>query len=661
LEHRISSQALFAFHPPAEARWEAWEAARQYLDQLDREEADVAARRAKLIADNPSKTDHAAVCAWHLQECARFTDAQGVGRKLGRVLYRRALEHGEIELPDWVSKGRVLVSDRSLERWEQKLNTGGAAALDPKWHKSGRTGHFEAYPEHRDYVLGLLSQRPHLGPKRFWEGLKARFGHQQVPSVDAVARFLDHWKQENPVEWAYMVNPDKAKGKYQVAFGSRSEDVVALNDLWETDATPNDILVNDSSKRYTLCAMVDVFSDRRRFLLTDTPRGLAHGMLIRRCVREWGLPRRIKTDNGRDYVSAYTARIFGDLGIEQILCRPFSGEEKPHVERGFRTFLHDLVELLPGYIGHNVAQAQDLRAQKTFAQRLKEAKPGDVVEAGMSLEEFETFMEKWCLADEHRVRESGRLKGKSPHQVVNEWAASNPISRVQDPNALDYLLLPAILKTVQKKGIRHQNRHYIAPELGEILGRQVEIRESPEDAGRVLVFKDGQFLCLAEDPDMTGVSRSEIAARARERQKAVARADREVQRELRKAVDPKAVAEEIIQDRLRAVDPVSTLQTPLPVSSLSLAAAATAKAADALAAIRAKQEPAPAPSLDPQVEAEIRESLVPKPPLEDPKDRFIRLLRAPSVSTADREWMDFFATTPEGEGILFGFQSFKQA
>lgn len=660
-EFRINSADLFSFNPQARTRWEAREAARLVAQQMDREEAAAAARQAKLIEENPSKTDYAAACAWHLQECARFTEAQGVGRKMGRVLYSRALDQGQIILPDWVRKGRIMVSDRTLERWEQKLKTGGAAALDPHWGTGGRTPYFETHTDQRNFVLSLLAQKPHLTAKKFWEALKAHYGVERVPAIDAVTRFLKHWKAENPEEYLRMRNPDKAKSKYQVAFGSRSEHVVRLNQLWETDASPNDFMFLKDRHRYVLCAAVDVYSDRRRFLLTPSPRGLAHGLLFRMCLKDWGLPEVIKTDNGKDYTSAYMTRFFADLGIEQTLCKPFSGEEKPHVERGFRTFFHDLVEMLPGYTGHNVAQAQDLRAQKSFADRLKEAKRGDVVEAGMTREEFEDFMNRWILADEHRVRQSDRLKGKTPHQVVDAWAAENPVRRVLDMQAVDTILLPAFPKTIQKKGIRHENRFYIAPELGEIIGRQVEIRQSPDDAGRVMVFKDGEFFCLAEDPEMTGVSRSEIAARAREHQKAAGKAQREVQRELKKLVQPQAVAEEILQDRLRAVDPVSRFQTADPISSTALAAAAAAKAADSLAALRDRQQPAPIPQLDPAEEAEIRAAMVPKAPLEDPKDRFIRLLRAPFVPAQDREWMDYFATTPEGEGILLGFHPYKQA
>ena len=108
--------------------------------------------------------------------------------------------------------------------------------------------------------------------------------------------------------------------------------------------------------------------------------------------------------------------------------------------------------MMPGYIGHNVAQAQDIRARRSFAQRLQEAKKGEAVESGMTREAFEAFIERWCLAEDHRTRTSGRLKGKSPAQVVDAWAQEHPVRRIHDPNALDYLLAEGATKVIGKKG-----------------------------------------------------------------------------------------------------------------------------------------------------------------------------------------------------------------
>ncbi len=82
------------------------------------------------------------------------------------------------------------------------------------------------------------------------------------------------------------------------------------------------------------------------------------------------MPQIIKTDNGADYVSKHISRIMAGLSIEQIKCPPFTPEAKPHVEGVLGTFSRDMLELLPGYIGHNVAQRKDIEDRKSFAERL---------------------------------------------------------------------------------------------------------------------------------------------------------------------------------------------------------------------------------------------------------------------------------------------------
>ena len=659
IEHRITAADLFALHPKAETRWRVRKAAELVAAQMDKAETEKAARREQIQLANPATTDRGSAKAWHLGRFRQFQAESGHAKKRALSLYVVAVLEKTIEVPDWVLGAHQKLSERSLERWQAALEGGGAAALDPRYHGTTRS-HFEQYPEQATWLEGLLLNRPHASARLLHEALKAEF-QADAPAVDAVLRWKRRYLAEHAREFLMATNPDKYKNKYQSAMGSRSAHVVRLNQLWETDATKADLMFTGDPRRYTLCQVVDVYSDRRRFLVVETSSGRAHGLLLRRCILEWGLPEQLKTDNGKDYTSKYITRFVASLAIEQILCAPFSGEEKPHVERGFRTFLHDLVELIEGYTGHNVAQAQDIRARRSFAQRLQEAKKGEVVETGMTREEFELFVERWCLADDHRERTRGRLKGQTPAQMVDAWAKEHPVRRIHDPLALDYLLADGATKTVKKKGIEHQRRIFMAPELGAIIGRQVEIRLSPETPGRIAVFQDGVFVCHAEDPELVDVNRAEVAARARALQKAADKATRAVHRELKAQVKPAAVLESILQQRLRNVDPTSTLQVSEPVETTATAAAVAAKVAENLAEEARRQEAAPMVRqmpLSPAQELAAREFLA-REDREDPRERYIRLARQPLVSAEDRDWMDHFETTPEGLGLKKAFQQFQ--
>ncbi|MBN2690561.1 MAG: DUF3486 family protein, partial [Burkholderiaceae bacterium] len=108
-------------------------------------------------------------------------------------------------------------------------------------------------------------------------------------------------------------------------------------------------------------------SRRLRYLVarTGTAQGIAS--LIRRCILDWGVPDTVHTDNGQDYVAVHLKTFLRSLEIQQRLCAPFSPWEKPHIERSMRSMSHDLVELLPGFVGHNVAQRAQIEDRKAFS------------------------------------------------------------------------------------------------------------------------------------------------------------------------------------------------------------------------------------------------------------------------------------------------------
>jgi hypothetical protein len=250
------------------------------------------------------------------------------------------------------------------------------------------------------------------------------------------------------------------------------------------------------------------------------------------------------------------------------------------------------------------------------------------------------------------------LKGRSPAEVVDAWALENKIRMVPDVDLLGFLLSEPMPKTVQKGGIEHNKRKYIAGELCP--GKRVEIRDSPEDAGRVAVFgADGAFLCLAVDAEMEGIDRAAIAVRARERQKAANAAVREAAREAKRLARPAAVAREMLD--ARPASNVTALQRPdYSGGTAEMAAAIAAGAADALAA-RAMRADAPlaggAAHVRPHamdaaaMDAAARMFDDADALAETPEARFMRLLRGGEFGPSDREFFDYYSQLPTGRGM----------
>ncbi|MDE0335673.1 MAG: transposase family protein, partial [Defluviicoccus sp.] len=103
--------------------------------------------------------------------------------------------------------------------------------------------------------------------------------------------------------------------------------------------------------------------------MVPTSRATAIAALLRRCILEWGVPETVRTDEGRDYTSRHVVGALADLEIAHDLCPPYTPDAKPFVERAIGTLARDLFAFLPGFSGHDVADAQALRARKSFAAR----------------------------------------------------------------------------------------------------------------------------------------------------------------------------------------------------------------------------------------------------------------------------------------------------
>jgi transposase InsO family protein len=657
---RIPIETAFVRFPDARPVWENQEAGRLFAEEEIEAPLPPTPAVAVALALAGGPDGGRARRGWHLERCKEYV--KELGKRAGWKAYCAAYAKGDIDAPDWVKEGKAPGGWRTLENWERRAGEGGASLADR--YAKRESAHFAAAPEQRAFMEAMLLAMPKARTAKVWEALQARFGKEAGPSPSAVRRAVARFRAARADELMMLADPNRYKGARQAALGSASQGVVRLNQRWEVDSTLIDYLCFGETKRRCLLQVRDVYSDRAMWLLADTSNSRAILRLLLRAVREWGLPESVKTDNGKDYTSRLVSEFFRVLGIEPLLCDPYAGEQKPHVERGFRTIQHDLIELLPGYTGHNVAEAAALRARRTFGK----AKGTD---KALTVEQLEAFIEDWAPKDNHRKRaKTGRLKGKSPAEVVDAWAREHAIRKVPDVDLLGFLLSEPMPKTVQKGGIEHNRRKYIADDLCP--GKRVEIRDSPEDAGRIAVFSaDGAFLCMAEDAELLGTKRVEIAMRARAKQKAKETAARELARAAKRLVKPGAIAHEILESRQESN--VSVLQRPdYTGGTAAMAEVMLAGAADRLAAMAAKDAAGgaqvaafapPAPALDEAaMEAASRlfdESGAAEPGAETwdepPEARFIRILRRGPSLPGDQEFYDYYCQLPEGRGMLLAF------
>src|SRR5690625_7665682 len=170
--------------------------------------------------------------------------------------------------------------------------------------------------------------------------------------------------------------------------------------------------------RHAILGMSDVYSRRTKLHVVRTSTSAGIISLLRRAISSYGMPETVATDQGKDYVSKAMKRVLPSLGIEHLEMPPFSPDKKPFIERFFRTFSHDLVEILPGFIGHNVAERQDIEARRSFAERMM--KKGETVEIELDVEAFQELCDRWCDGSyTHRSveRRVGNVRGISMDRI----------------------------------------------------------------------------------------------------------------------------------------------------------------------------------------------------------------------------------------------------
>ena len=369
--------------------------------------------------------------------------------------------------------------------------------------------------------------------------------HGRAPKVQTVRAWLRRWRRENRRELLAVTNPDLDRSSHKPAGGDAADSVLRLNQLWELDSTPADVICADG-KRYAIVAAIDIWSRQARVLVVPTSRATAISALLRRCILEWGVPEAVRMDEGKDYTSRHVLGVLADLEIEHRPCPPYTPEAKPFVERFLGTLTRDLFATLPGFAGHDVAQAQELRSRKSFSARRGE---DDAVMYGAELtaKELQERCDVWCEAIYGRRPHSG-LGGASPFACRASWP--HPVRRVHDERALDALLAEPAgggWRTVRKAGIRLDNADYIAGELGPLVGERVSIRRDAADPDRIFVYLAcGIFVCVAEDPGRTGADRAAIGVRMTESYRASREAARKRARDLMKRQKPGDTMDQVL-------------------------------------------------------------------------------------------------------------------
>lgn len=496
------------------------------------------------------------------------------GEPLSTVLFDVARQYNSrtANFSDWVyaALGKH-ISRSSITNWIKGMKDGGVRRLAKGHEKRAPRNIIDNTPALQDVVLGMLYEFPHTSAANIERAFIARFGPEgtapdpsiKLPHVRRIQSWLKDWKGNNAQLLLARTNPDASRSKDKLAFGDAAAHIHYLNQEWQADGTLCELMLNDN-RRHTLNLNLDVYSRRLRFHVSRTSSAAAVASGVRKAILDWGVPDTWKTDNGKDYDNTHMQRVCAGLGIYHELCPPFSPEKKPFVERAFKTFLHSHVEVMAGYLGHNVAERKAIESRKSFANRLykKLKTPGEEVRLNLSPEELQKICDDWA----HYVYGNaphGGLDGITPNQKAAAYDES--VKRIADERALDVLLLPVPvpgkngIRTVGKKGLRITTAiaglkipgHYFSVDTAALKGQRVLVRFDDTCLGRVLMFTPdtNEYLGMAENPALMGWTQEDVqnvAVASERKRKALVAAEKKAWREAAKRADVTNIGNEII-------------------------------------------------------------------------------------------------------------------
>lgn len=621
-------------------------------------------RQYAALPENDSRKARANARAWLLSRWADFAQEQAATPAACVVDFVARYRAGQIEIPEEhrdslpVRNGVRTLDRATLYRWRSEHQARGIAGLMDGY--GNRKGAFKVASDEQlqKIVLGCLLSHPHITPTKILQFLEAEHPELGGVSEKSIERFVKRWKAENPQMLSAHINPDQWKNRYMAAFGSQHDGIERLNQLWELDSTPADWMLADG--RHCVIGVIDMFSRRLQFRVSKTSKAEAVALAFRKAVLAWGVPETVRTDNGADYKSNRFRTVLRDLEIEQLFCVPFASEQKGTIERAMRTMSHGVMDLLPGFIGHNVAERKVIEARKSFAERIMLS--GEVIEVALTAEQLQQKLDQWCEAIYGRNVHRGL--GITPWQKANDWRGA--IRRIGDERALDALLSEiAGLRTVTKKGLRLDHHDYIAPELVAYIGHEVHLRRDADDMGRVFVYDlDGRFISMAQSPELTGISRAEVAAVAHAKQKDLRKEHR---------IEAQALSREIKRNPFDAIVEHRIAQSQ-NVTALPKRAEEYSTPALREHGVAARATDAPTATVDERLQrdlerlaAEMQE--VPKPAAvlqaDDPQRRYERWVRLDRrvksderLSESDRNFVESYPKSTEFKSMKSFFEDF---
>jgi putative transposase len=254
---------------------------------------------------------------------------------------------------------RFSISRKTAYKWIDRFEENGRNGFQ-ELSRRPNSCPWETDEKVKDEVVDLRKKHPNWGPKKLLDLLKRQQKISDIPSVATVARVLARKGLSRSKRRYRRVHPGCPRGVPQ-----------GPNDIWGADYK-GQFRLGDS--RYCFPQTVsDLYS---RYLLGCDGHERVNYIQTKqhfdRLFRTYGLPNRIRTDNGVPFASNALARLshlsvwFIKLGIYPELIEPGKPQQNGVHERMHRTLKHDAT--IPPSHGMVGQQRRFDRFQKEYNQ-----------------------------------------------------------------------------------------------------------------------------------------------------------------------------------------------------------------------------------------------------------------------------------------------------
>lgn len=331
-----------------------------------------------------------------------------------------------------------------------------------------------------------------------------------IISEGAARRFIASWRKNsaNAIKDAVRrYGVDKTRGLLMPGYGNASWCAKSINEIVEIDATKLDLICTDElmgellnfdktakkiQSRFSIISMIDVYSRVRVFEICDSENTLAVQKCIAKYILTYGKPSIIHGDNGKAFLSKALQSACENLGIEYKKSKPYSGWQKPHIERSFGVLQNRLSAAMANYIGNDVARRKSLEGLYGMGDR--RAKKGEKTRLKnlMDISEFERVLDEYCFSVIPNLAINSGKEKIIPLQRFN--AKKDEAIRI-DEAQLNALIGGLVLRSANgKKGISYAGVKFIP---SEYITGQIYVAPNLNDISQIFIFdEDRNFICV---------------------------------------------------------------------------------------------------------------------------------------------------------------------